>query len=102
MTAQPITLERPMQKIVILLLPLLIISLMPLNGALAQAEKPADVKEAQAKETSTRVYDVRDLILIIQDYPYTGTLGVPADRGSVGTPESDSAATTRPTRTRQQ
>src|SRR4051812_23613293 len=38
--------------------------------------KPA----APASDTLTRVYDVRDLLMSIDDYPFDGRLGAPQDR----------------------
>ncbi len=55
-------------------------------------------EEAEKKQdVITRVYDVRDLLVQIPDYPYKGDLGVPVDKSVVVV--ADAAPTTQPHRT---
>src|SRR5829696_8764230 len=50
---------------------------------------PAQTRPAGAERLSsiTRVYDVRDLLLQIRDYRFTGRLGAPRDTGAEGSEE---------------
>lgn len=65
------------------------------------ADKPA----APPDQNSTRVYDIRDLLVQIPDYPYQGELGVPVERPmlvvngeSMGMPSTAPKKSTPPTR----
>src|SRR3954469_5495920 len=52
-------------------------------AAFAQATRPAS-----AKETITRVYDVRDLTIAVRNFPFTGTMGMPAEHNAVMFPST--------------
>lgn len=62
----------------------------------AQATKPAAPRDPE--ETFTRVYDVRDLLIQIPDYPFAGRIGAPSDTDVMMVP---GAATTSPDKPRQ-
>ena len=55
------------------------------------AEKPTDVL--------TRVYDIRDLIMSLPEFPFTGTMGMPSDEGTTILPGGmeENGPTTKPT-----
>ena len=64
------------------------------------AEKPSDV--------ISRVYDVRDLIMSLPEFPYTGTMGMPSDEptvimgGANNFASEETGPTTRQTSSRQE
>jgi hypothetical protein len=67
--------------------------------ALAQTTQEAGAASETPPEVLTRVYDLRDLMMNVGDYPFTGKIGAPLEREIVlpGT-QNESKSTTRPTR----
>ena len=51
--------------------------------ALAQTTQEAVAAPEKVPEIITRVYDLRDLMMNVGDYPFTGKIGVPPERKSV-------------------
>src|SRR4029079_16674446 len=68
---------------------------------LAQATEPAAPAAVAGADdkvvTTTRVYDLRDLVMSIGDYPFTGRMGAPTENVLVIAGER-SGPTTQPTR----
>ena len=63
----------------------------------AQATQPAAQAEAKP-QVITRVYDFRDLMMTIGDYPFAGRIGAPSEKDVVMLSGTPSNATTQPTR----
>jgi hypothetical protein len=81
---------------------LMSLSIMSFSFASRGAEGPATEavfaeKPEKKEQLMTRVYDVRDLLVQIPDYPYKGELGVPIDKSVVVV--ADSPPSTQPHRT---
>jgi hypothetical protein len=80
------------------LMSLLLVMSFALASRGAEGPTTQTVEQAEPKhDVMTRVYDVRDLLVQIPDYPYKGELGVPVDKSVVVV--GDTAPSTQPHRT---
>jgi hypothetical protein len=68
----------------------------------AQTTKPARGKAQEKEETYTRVYDIRDLLLSIRDFPFIGTMGMPEESARIVAMPDEQPASTRPAPAREQ